>query len=88
MAEEPENLVLELLRGIRSDLGRIEGRLVNVETKVDGLTTRLDELAAATSGILQILGLMSGRADRTDQAVERIEKRLDRIEKHIQLEKV
>ncbi len=88
MAEEPENLVLELLRGMRSDFGRMESRLVNVETKLDTLTARVDELAAATSGILQILGLMSGRADRTDQAVERIEKGLDRIEKHLQLEKV
>lgn len=32
--EEPENLVLELLRGMRSDLGRVENRLDRIEKHI------------------------------------------------------
>ena len=81
MAEEPENLVLELLRGMRAGIERMEARLANAGTELDVLTVRVDELTPAASGISQIPSLMSGRADRTDQTIER-------IGKHLQLEKV
>jgi hypothetical protein len=66
MAESVDNLVLEQLRLIRSDLARIEekfdGRIDDLEAKVDGNT-----------GILVALGRyihdIDGRVERLEEAI-------------------
>jgi hypothetical protein len=73
MAENVDNLVLEQLRLIRSDIQtldeKLSGRIDRLEGKVDDLAIR----AQSTEGVLFGLG---GYVRSIDERVEHIEKKL------------
>ncbi len=73
MAENVDNLVLEQLRLIRSDIQvldeKLSGRIDRLEGKVDDLAVR----AQSTEGVLFGLG---GYVRSIDERVEHIEKKL------------
>jgi hypothetical protein len=73
MAENVDNLVLEQLRLIRSDIQtldeKLSGRIDRLESKVDDLAIR----AQSTEGVLFGLG---GYVRSIDERVEHIEKKL------------
>ncbi len=64
-----DNLILEQLRLIREDFGRIDKRFDDLETKVDELGAR----AQSTEGVLFGLG---GYIRSIDERVEHIERKL------------
>jgi hypothetical protein len=66
MADETNNLVLEHLRAIRSDISEMK--------------LKLDELSGCYSGLLKIAASQGDSLLRLDRRVERIEKRLDLVE--------
>jgi hypothetical protein len=70
MADEPENLVIEHLRYIRAAIDRIEFDVRDLKHRVSSL-----EIAEANHYTSLLM-----RADRSDDRLERIEKRLGLIE--------
>jgi archaellum component FlaC len=70
MADEPENLTLQLLR-------RIDQRVQGLEVKIDRLTDDLNNLKVRTSGVEEGLAGVNRRLDRLDMRVDRIERRLE-----------
>jgi archaellum component FlaC len=70
MAEEPENLTLQLLR-------RIDQRVQGIEVKIDRLTDDVSDLKIRMSGVDEGLAGVNRRLDRLDMRVDRIERRLE-----------
>ena len=73
MTEETENLVLEMLRRIRSSQERMELDLVDLKARVSGI-----ELVQGQ--MLTQLGGLGVRLDRLEERVSRIERRLDLVD--------
>jgi hypothetical protein len=73
MAEDSDNLVLEMLRRIRASQER-------TELDIADLKGRVSALEQVTGQILVLLGTMAQRMDRFDERLGRIERRLDLID--------
>jgi hypothetical protein len=73
MAEETDNLILEMLRRVRASQER-------TELDIADLKGRLSALEQVTGQILVLLGTMAQRMDRFDERLARIERRLDLID--------
>ena len=73
MAEEPENLVLEMLRRIDVRLGKIEERLDRMGSDIHDLSIRLAHVQENQAGVHR-------RLDRIELRVERIEKRRELVD--------
>jgi hypothetical protein len=73
MAEETDNLVLEMLRRIRASQER-------TELDIADLKGRVSALEQVTGQVLVLLGTMAQRMDRFDERLARIERRLDLID--------
>lgn len=80
MNDEPDNLIIKYLRGMRADLTDIREvlkdhghRLTRIEGSIAGL--RRDQ-AADAEGIAHI----EARFDRMNERIEKIEKRLDLVD--------
>jgi hypothetical protein len=73
MADETDNLVLEMLRRIRASQER-------TELDIADLKGRASALEQVTGQILALLGTMGQRMDRFDERLARIERRLDLID--------
>jgi hypothetical protein len=73
MTEDTTNLVLEHLRPIRASQERME-------LDVGEMKSRVSVLEQTTGQILNSLGTMNQRMDRSDERLSRIERRLDLIE--------
>ena len=65
-----DNIVLEHLRAIRSDLQLVRDDLRE-------LKTRVGHLEEQTASLFGLFAPLSNRKDRHDQRMERIERRLD-----------
>lgn len=70
MADEPDNLVLVMLR-------RVEDRLRAIEAKVDRLSDDLKEVKVRLRHIEENMAIVHRRIDRIEERVERIEHRLE-----------
>jgi septal ring factor EnvC (AmiA/AmiB activator) len=77
MSENVENLILEHLRGMRSDISalrddsrEVKSRLASLETAVSAMRREIADLYADVVG-------QHSRYDRLIERIERIEKRLD-----------
>ena len=70
MTDNVENLVLELLRAIRSDISGLNDRLTGVEIQISAMGQQLAGLTAA---------VYSGKSDLDSmkRRIEHIERRLD-----------
>ena len=73
MTDEPDNLVLELLRKIRTSVERTEVEIGDVKLRMSAMEGHMAnmQLQMATFG---------SRMDRLEECVSRIERRLDLIE--------
>jgi len=65
MAEEPDNIVLVMLR--------------RIDTKIDRLTDDVHELKVRMTSVESNLAGVQRRIDRLEDRVERIERRLDLV---------
>ena len=78
MADNIENMTIELLKRLQASLDR-------VENKVGDLTIRMANVEDGPASIIQHLGHLAA-ADATQQrAIDHINVRLDRIERRLEL---
>ena len=77
MSDEPENLVLEMLRAIRGDIGSVREAVVDQGRRLTLLEIAVSNLAAS---VMDHYANFSLRADRIEMRLEHIEKRLGLIE--------
>ncbi len=73
MSEETENLVLEMLRRIRASQERMELDVVDLKARVSGIEI-------VQGNILNQIGGLGVRMDRIEERVSRIERRLDLVD--------
>lgn len=70
MTEQTENLILEHLRAIRLQLGRIEADVADIKGRMTTMEVTTAHLMANDAG-------QSGRMDRLEQRLVRVELRLE-----------
>jgi predicted nucleic acid-binding Zn-ribbon protein len=70
---EPDNIVLEHLRAIRSQLDTLNERQLETMQRVGGLEVQVSNLAVQMANL-------SVRVDRIDTRLDRVERRLGLIE--------
>jgi hypothetical protein len=66
MAREPDNLVLQLLREMRSDLVGMRDDIAGVKTRLDGIDKKMDEhhyLMTHTFGVAGMANVQTGLVD-------------------------
>jgi archaellum component FlaC len=73
MADEPEDLVLQLLR-------RVDARLGAVETRLDRMSEDFHDVSIRLAHVEENLAGVHRRLDRMDARIERIEKRLELVD--------
>jgi predicted nucleic acid-binding Zn-ribbon protein len=73
MTEETDNLVLEMLRRIRASQERMELDMVDVKARLTGVEISVGQLTSQ-------LASQSLRLDRIEERVARIERRLDLVD--------
>jgi len=73
MNENVENLVLEQLRLIRSDIQRLDDKL---SARIDGLEAKVDNLAVRAQSTEGVLFGLGGYVRSIDNRVEHIEVKL------------
>ena len=73
MNENVENLVLEQLRLIRSDIQRLDDKL---SARIDGLEAKVDNLAVRSQSTEGVLFGLGGYVRSIDERVEHIEVKL------------
>ena len=72
MTEETENLVLEMLRRIRASQERMEVDVIDIKSRLTGVEISVGQLTSQ-------LATQSLRLDRIEERVARIERRLDLV---------
>ena len=97
MAREPDNLVLTLLREMRSEMSAMREDVGAVKTRLDGLDKKMDEhhyLMTHTFGIAGLANVQTGLVDaRVNELANRqkvseakqaeLERRLARVEEKV-----
>jgi uncharacterized coiled-coil protein SlyX len=78
MTETVENLILEHLKRFQASLDRIEH-------KISELTTRVANLESGQASIMQHLTNLAAADAAQQVAIDRINARLDRIERRLEL---
>jgi predicted nucleic acid-binding Zn-ribbon protein len=73
MTDPADNLILEILKRIQSDIHDMKEDIGDVKLRLTATEEHLSTLIMSTSGI-------NHRLDRMDTRIERIEKRLDLTE--------
>jgi predicted nucleic acid-binding Zn-ribbon protein len=73
MTEGTENLVLEMLRRIRASQERMELDMVDIKARLTGVEISVGQLTSQ-------LASQSLRLDRIEERVARIERRLDLVD--------
>ena len=73
MTEETENLVLEMLRRIRASQERMELDMIDIKARLTGVEISVGQLTSQ-------LAAQSLRLDRIEERVARIERRLDLVD--------
>jgi predicted nucleic acid-binding Zn-ribbon protein len=70
MTDEPDSLVLRYLRRIDATVDRLSSDVTDVKQRLTSIERQIGELRVDMAGL-------SGRIDRTELRLERIERRLD-----------
>ncbi|MBT9292723.1 hypothetical protein [Prosthecodimorpha staleyi] len=73
MAEQPDHIVIEMLKRIRASQERMELDLSDLKSRVSSLELHQGQTLAMMGGISQ-------RLDRLDERIGRIERRLDLVD--------
>ena len=69
MLEEPDNLVLQQLRLIREDIGKINERF-------DEVNEKLDDNRQATNGVALMVTMLAGHVHHIDERLEAVERKI------------
>lgn len=78
MADKVENLMLEHLKRFQATLDRVEG-------KIGDLTNRMANVENSMASVIRHLGDFAGADAAQNLAIDRINERLDRIERRLEL---
>ena len=70
MAEEPDNLFLEQLRHIRKAVDDVKLDVADLKSRVTAIEILLGQ-------VVSLLAAQSGRMDRIDERLARVERRLE-----------
>ena len=73
MAEEPESLILQMLRDMRASLSRIENDVGDLKLRMSAVEMHLAAQQAEIAGL-------NKRMDRFDERLGRVERRLELVE--------
>lgn len=73
MTDETENLVLEHLRHIRSQIGNIGAEVQDMKLRLSSTERHMGEIQVQLAGV-------NSRLDRHDERLGRIERRLELVE--------
>lgn len=73
MAEQPDSIVIEMLKRIRASQERMELDITDLKVRVSSLELHQGQ-------ILTLLGGINQRLDRLDERVARVERRLDLVD--------
>ena len=76
MTDDPSNLILEHLRSIRTDMGGVRDDMREVKQRLTSLEVSVANLRGEVDLHGDFAG-QSGRIDRVESRLERIEQRLD-----------
>jgi len=82
MAEQPENLVLEMLRAIRSDQDSMRREQAEMSTKIGVLAQSMVSMRKDINGLEDAVRGMGNDVRLISLAVDEHTHRLDRIEAH------
>jgi hypothetical protein len=97
MADEPENLVLALLRAIRGDVTTINAKVDGLTTRVDGLDAKVDHLAVDLTAvktvqqehgrILSVLrhAIAPGEMEATNRELAEFRRELDALSQRVEV---
>jgi uncharacterized protein YceH (UPF0502 family) len=77
---EPDNLVLDILRDIRRDLGEVRETLREHTVRFNELGSGIAALRRDQAGDAEISAHLAARVDRLRDEVERIKRRLDLVD--------
>jgi len=73
MANDSDNLILDILK-------KIQGRLSAIEVDLGDVKARISVMEQYQGQVLTLLGGLNQRMDRFDERLSRIERRLDLVE--------
>lgn len=82
MASEPDNLIIELLRGLRSDVHSMRDAMQAEFTDVKQRRTTMER---ALAGVKRDSGDLYEDHARQQSAIDRLNERIDRIERRLEL---
>lgn len=77
MSNASDNLVLELLRAMRSDIGAIRDILTEHGQRLTRIETGLASVRRETAGDAEDIAQLHARLDRMRDEIDRIKRRLD-----------
>ncbi len=77
MSDDPNNLVLNLLRAMRGDIGDIKADMAEVKQRLTTVEIQVSNLAATEASHY---GQTMQRLDRIGSDVDRIKRRLDLVD--------
>ena len=69
MADEPDNIVIELLREMRGDMQEVKARLDRMEVK-------LDDNTQAINGLNYMFMMLAGQMHTMDDRIEKLEEKI------------
>ena len=83
MADEPEDMVLHLLRDIRSKLDGLDKRVIEMRKEDRARDRRIDEYAELIHQAMGLAAMANIKGENTNERVDFVEDRLTVIEKRL-----
>ena len=83
MADEPDDLVLRLLREIRSEVGEVRDDLADMRKDDRARDRRIDEYAELIHQAMGLAAMANIKGENTNERVDFVEDRLTVIEKRL-----
>ncbi|MCE7030093.1 hypothetical protein [Jiella avicenniae] len=80
MADEPDNLVLQLLREIRTDVGDVKATLAKHGERLDHIDQRLEEVHETLYTVAGAAVHANVRHDTVAERLKTLEERVSRLE--------
>jgi len=80
MVDEPQNLVLEMLRAIRADLADLKRDNLDFKARRTTTESTLGSIYGSIGHLQVQIASQTGRLDRMEQQLDRINRRLDLVE--------
>jgi hypothetical protein len=83
MAEEINNIVLEMLSRIRSSQERTETDVADLNVRMSAIEQLGGQIIVHQGQMVTILGTLNQRMDRFDERMDRLDQRMERFDGHL-----